>query len=199
MPRMLQTGINTLGSAAVASVSAASKLSMFLACPFDAIGSAMATYTGQNVGAGKIERIGQGLKASVLIGITYSILIFLVMLFSAKYWMLLFINASETEIIHNAVLFILANSGFYIALVFVNAVRFTIQGAGFSGLAILAGVMEMIARAIIGVIMVPYLGFASVCFASPLAWIMADCFLIPAYCHVIRKLKQRRAQGVPNM
>ena len=126
-------------------------------------------------------------------------LIFLVMLFSAKYWMLLFINASETEIIHNAVLFILANSGFYIALVFVNAVRFTIQGAGFSGLAILAGVMEMIARAIIGVIMVPYLGFASVCFASPLAWIMADCFLIPAYCHVIRKLKQRRAQGVPNM
>mgnify|MGYP000762048796 CR=1 FL=1 len=125
--------------------------------------------------------------------------IFLVMLFSAKYWMLLFINASETEIIHNAVLFILANSGFYIALVFVNAVRFTIQGAGFSGLAILAGVMEMIARAIIGVIMVPYLGFASVCFASPLAWIMADCFLIPAYCHVIRKLKQRRAQGVPNM
>ena len=196
---VLQTGINTLGSAAVASVSAASKLSMFLACPFDAIGSAMATYTGQNVGAGKIERIGQGLKASVLIGITYSILIFLVMLFSAKYWMLLFINASETEIIHNAVLFILANSGFYIALVFVNAVRFTIQGAGFSGLAILAGVMEMIARAIIGVIMVPYLGFASVCFASPLAWIMADCFLIPAYCHVIRKLKQRRAQGVPNM
>ena len=196
---VLQTGINTLGSAAVASVSAAAKLSMFLACPFDAIGSAMATYTGQNVGAGKIERIGQGLKASVLIGITYSILIFLVMLFSAKYWMLLFINASETEIIHNAVLFILANSGFYIALVFVNAVRFTIQGAGFSGLAILAGVMEMIARAIIGVIMVPYLGFASVCFASPLAWIMADCFLIPAYCHVIRKLKQRRAQGVPNM
>lgn len=78
---VLQTGINTLGSAAVASVSAASKLSMFLACPFDAIGSAMATYTGQNVGAGKIERIGQGLKASVLIGITYSILIFLFMLF----------------------------------------------------------------------------------------------------------------------
>ena len=169
---------------------------MFLACPFDAIGSAMATYTGQNVGAGKIDRIGQGLKAAVLIGISYSVMIFLIMLFTAKYWMLLFINASETDIIHNAVLFILANSGFYIALVFVNAVRFTIQGAGFSGLAILAGVMEMIARAVIGVIMVPYLGFASVCFASPLAWVMADCFLLPAYCHVIKKLKQRAAQNV---
>ena len=196
---VMQSANNGLGSVYVSAFTAAMKIKQFMMCPFDAIGSAMATYTGQNVGAGKIERIGQGLKASVLIGITYSILIFLVMLFSAKYWMLLFINASETEIIHNAVLFILANSGFYIALVFVNAVRFTIQGAGFSGLAILAGVMEMIARAIIGVIMVPYLGFASVCFASPLAWIMADCFLIPAYCHVIRKLKQRRAQGVPNM
>lgn len=82
--------------------------------------------------------------------------------------MLLFINASETEIIHNAVLFILANSGFYIALVFVNAVRFTIQGAGFSGLAILAGVMEMIARAIIGVIMVPYLD--SQAYVLPVLW-----------------------------
>ena len=196
---VMQSANNGLGSVCVSGFTAGMRIKQFTMCPFDAIGSAMATYTGQNVGAGKIERIGQGLKASVLIGITYSILIFLVMLFSAKYWMLLFINASETEIIHNAVLFILANSGFYIALVFVNAVRFTIQGAGFSGLAILAGVMEMIARAIIGVIMVPYLGFASVCFASPLAWIMADCFLIPAYCHVIRKLKQRRAQGVPNM
>lgn len=188
---LLQTGINTLGSAAVASVSAASKLSLFLGCPFDALGSSMATYTGQNVGAGKLERIGEGLKAAVFIGMVYAAIVFLLMLFTAKYWMLLFVNSSETAIIGDAVRFILANSGFYAALVIVNTFRFTIQGAGFSGFAILAGVMEMFARAIIGVVLVPYLGFASVCFASPLAWIMADSFLIPAYRHVMHKLASR--------
>ena len=173
---VLQTGINTLGSAAVASVSAASKLSMFLACPFDAIGSAMATYTGQNVGAGKIERIGQGIKG--IRSDRYHILDpdFPGHAFSAKYWMLLFINASETEIIHNAVLFILANSGFYITLVLSMRFALPFREQDSAVWQSLAGVMEMIARAIIGVIMVPYLGFASVCFASPLAWIMADCF-----------------------
>lgn len=196
---ILQTGINSLGSAAVASVSAASKLSMFLACPFDALGSCMATYTGQNVGARRLERIGQGLKAAVRIGMIYAVLVFIVMLFTAKYCMLLFVRASETAIINDAVRFILTNSGFYVALVIVNTFRFTIQGAGFSGFAILAGVMEMVARAVIGVVMVPYLGFSSVCFASPLAWIMADIFLIPAYCNVMKKLREHRYGFLKNV
>ena len=196
---ILQTGINSLGSAAVASVSAASKLSMFLACPFDALGSCMATYTGQNVGARRLERIGQGLKAAVRIGMIYAVLVFIVMLFTAKYCMLLFVRASETAIINDAVRFILTNSGFYVALVIVNTFRFTIQGAGFSGFAILAGVMEMVARAVIGVVMVPYLGFSSVCFASPLAWIMADIFLIPAYRNVMKKLREHRYGFLKNV
>ena len=54
---ILQSAVNGLGSGAVAAVTAGSKVSMFLVCPFDAMGSTMATYGGQNIGAGQLERI----------------------------------------------------------------------------------------------------------------------------------------------
>ena len=59
---------------------------------------------------------------------------------------------------------------------------------GFSDFAIIAGVLEMIARILAGVILIPALGFTGACLASPLAWIFADAFLIPAYFHCKRTL-----------
>ena len=58
---ILQTAVNGLGSTAVASVTAAGKISMFCCCPFDALGSTMATYAGQNVGAKKMDRVNTGI------------------------------------------------------------------------------------------------------------------------------------------
>ena len=79
------------------------------------------------------------------------------------------------------------NALFYIPLLFVNLLRFTIQGMGYSELAVLAGVMEMVARAVFGLCLVPWLGFSAVCFASPAAWVMADLFLFPAYYSCMKK------------
>lgn len=62
---ILQTAVNGLGSIAVASMTAASRISMFMVCPFDALGSTMATYSGQNVGAAKFERVKKGLYFSL--------------------------------------------------------------------------------------------------------------------------------------
>lgn len=187
---ILQTAVNTLGSVAVASVTASSKVSMFFCCPFDAMGSTMATYGGQNVGAKKLDRIGKGLMACSILGIVYSLCAFVVMYFFGGRLATLFINSGETEILENARLMLIVNSAFYIPLAFVNIVRFLIQGMGFSTFAILAGVFEMIARGIAGLVLVPHFGFHGACFANPLAWIFADIFLIPAYIHVLRKLQR---------
>jgi hypothetical protein len=59
-----------------------------------------------------------------------------------------------------------------------------------------AGVFEMIARAIAGFALVPIIGFTGTCLGNPIAWIMADAFLIPAYFHVSKVLHQRKATGV---
>ena len=188
---ILQTAANTLGSAAVAAMTAGGKIGNFLACPFDAMGSTMATYGGQNVGAGKLDRLGKGLKACVTLGVGYSVIAFLIAVFFGGPLAQLFVDGGKAEIIANVRAFLLWNTAFYIPLALVNIVRFLIQGMGFPKFAILAGVFEMIARSLAGFGLVPIIGFTGVCLGSPIAWLMADAFLIPAYFHVSKVLQKR--------
>ena len=189
---ILQTSVNTLGALAVASVTAAGRGNMFFTCPFEAMGSTMATYGGQNVGAKKLERLGQGLKSCTLLGVGYALLAFGVMYLFGDNLASLFVETGDAavgaEILANARLFLTVNSAFYIPLAMVNIFRLMIQGMGFSTFAILAGVFEMAARSLVGLALVPRIGFLGVCFSNPLAWISATAFLVPAYCHVRRKL-----------
>ena len=187
---ILQTSVNHLGSAVVAAVAAASKISAFLCCPFDALGSTMATYAGQNVGARKLDRISKGIKSSLIIGSVYAIIALVISSFFGRSVALIFIDSNEVEILSEVVKFLIIVASFYIPLCFVNVVRFTIQGMGYSTFAILAGVCEMIARTLCGFVMVPIFGYIAVCLASPFAWICADAFLIPAYKIVLKKLKK---------
>lgn len=187
---ILQSAVNTLGSNAVASMTAGSKIGMFFCCPFDALGSTMATYGGQNVGAKKMDRIKEGLKACSLLGIGYSVFAFVVLFFTGEHLAMFFVESAAADVIANVQTFLLINSACYIPLAFVNIVRFLIQGMGYSKFAILAGVFEMAARALVGFVFVPMFGFAAACFASPVAWIFADIFLFPAFFHVFKKTKK---------
>ena len=189
---ILQTAVNTLGSGAVAAMTAGSRISMFMVCPFDALGSTMATYGGQNVGAGKYDRLASGMKSAIILAAVYSAAILVVIIFLARPLIYLFIDPSDsaniTQVVAQARQFLITNTCFYMLLSLVNIVRFLIQGMGFSGFAVFAGVFEMIARALIGLIFVPIFGFTAACFASPLAWLFADCFLLPAFFHCRKKL-----------
>ena len=187
---ILQTAVNGLGSLYVAAISAGNKLTLFFTCPFEALGATMATWAGQNVGAGKIDRVKEGVKYALLIGCVYAVAAFIILTLFSKYLALLFLDADEVSTIGNVSLFLFGNSLFYIALVFVNVVRFSIQGMGFSTFAILAGVFEMFARTFAGMCLVPIFGYPAACFASPMAWIAADIFLVPAFLHCIKKLKK---------
>lgn len=181
---ILQSAVNGIGSDAVASVTAANKLAMLIMCPFDAMGSTMATYGGQNVGAGRLERVDQGLKSCSLLGLLYSIVAVCIVYAAGDKMLLLFLDAGETAILGNSYTFMRISVLFYFPLALVNIVRFLIQGMGYSKLAVFAGAFEMLARGLAGFVLVPCFGFIAVCFANPLAWIMADLFLIPAYFHV---------------
>ena len=188
---ILQAAVNTLGSTYVAAMTAGSKMFNFTCCPFDALGSTMATYAGQNVGAAKIKRLGQGVRSAMIIGSVYSVLSLIALYFTTDYIALLFVNASETTIIALTRQFILASACFYIPLTGVNVVRFCIQGMGFSVFAISAGILEMIGRAFAAIILIPNIGFMGACLASPIAWIAADAFLFPAFIHCAKKLNAR--------
>ena len=156
----------------------------------------MATYGGQNLGAGRLDRIHKGLKSCLVMGCIYSVLVFIILWFFGRALSMLFLDSSETEILDGAREFLVLNSAFYIPLAFVNIVRFMIQGIGFSKLALFAGVFEMIARSAVSLLLVPVFGYMAICLASPAAWIMADCFLIPAYFYAMRTLKKAMPDAV---
>ena len=117
---ILQSAVNTLGSNAVASMTAGSKIGMFFCCPYDALGSTMATYGGQNVGAKKLDRLSGGLKAAGILGIGYSILAFVVLWLCGNQLAMFFVESAQAEVIANVRLFLVCNSAFYIPLAFVN-------------------------------------------------------------------------------
>lgn len=190
---ILQVAVNSLGSMAVAAITAGGKISMFFACPFDAMGATMATYAGQNTGAGKLDRITDGIKACSIIAVIYSIAALIILVLFGEQISLLFVDAAETEVIRNSAIMLKWTAVFFIPLAYVNIVRFTIQGMGFGNLAMIAGVCEMIARGMVGFILVPMFGYIAACFAGPVAWLMADAFLIPAYFYVLGKLKKEIA------
>ncbi len=199
---ILQSAVNGIDSNAVAAVTAGSKVSMLLVCPFDALGSTMATYGGQNVGAGDLDRVDRGLKDCTKLGFLYSLIALGAVFLFGKQLLLLFLEAEEEQIIANAYYFMRISALFYFPLALVNIVRFLIQGMGFSKLAVFAGAFEMLARGLAGFLLVPVFGFVAVCLASPLAWIFADAFLIPAFFHVRKKMAallngQNEAAGTP--
>lgn len=197
---LLQTAVNGLGANAMAAVTAGSKVYMLCACPYDAIGTTAATYAGQNLGAGKPERVHQGVRACTVLGVAYAAGIFLAMYFWGSQLCLMFLDTKDAAAVAAigtlSRQFLLTNLVFFVPLLFVNLLRFTIQGLGFSEFAVFAGVFEMVARGVFGLCLVPWLGFPAVCFASPAAWVMADLFLFPAYyaCMKKRGYKFEKAQ-----
>lgn len=194
---MLQSANNALGTACVAAFTAAMRIKMFFMCPLESLGIAMATYTGQNYGAGKPERIWMGVKASALMMIIYWTFTFCILMLGARTFALLFVEASELEILKDTELFLHISVSFFPVLGLLCILRYTIQGAGYTNLAMLSGVSEMIARVLVSLYAVPAFGYLAVCFGDPTAWIAAVLFLVPAFIFVYRRLlRVRREQGV---
>lgn len=185
---VLTTAVNGLGSSYVAAQTAAGRVGNFFCTPYDALGSTMATYGGQNVGARKLDRLNKGMFSASLVGVIYSLCALVIMIFFGRSLAALFVSGAEGALIlDSARLFLVVNAAFYVPLTFVNVVRFLIQGMGYSALAILSGVFEMIGRIIAAVVLIPILGYLGACFASPIAWVLADCFLLPAYFYVRKR------------
>ena len=191
---MLQSANNALGTACVAAFTAAMRIKMFFMCPLESLGIAMATYTGQNYGAGKPERIWMGVKVSALMMIIYWAFTFCVLMVGARTFALLFVEASELEILKDTELFLHISVSFFPVLGLLCILRYTIQGAGYTNLAMLSGVSEMIARVLVSLYAVPTFGYLAVCFGDPTAWIAAVLFLVPAFIFVYRRLLRMRRE-----
>ena len=190
---ILQKAVNNLGTDIIAGVSAASKVQTLVMSPMDAFGVSMATFAGQNYGARRLDRVRRATKEVTLMLWVYSAIAFCIFFFGANYIVLMFVDPSETKIIDLVHQFVTINGLFYPVLSLIYVYRNTLQGVGFSKAAMLAGLFELIARTVMGLFVVPKLGYTAVCFAHPTAWIMADSILIPLYLHLLSEKRPHHA------
>ena len=188
---LLQSAVNALGTVYVNAAALSGKLYQMLACPYDALGTTMATYAGQNTGAGQPARIRRGLGAAMLISAVCSAGFFLAARYFTPQMCALFLSDPQPGVVALAQQQLLAFALASFLLAGVNVYRFALQGIGYSYLAIISGVIEMLARALAALAVVPALGFTGVCLASPAAWVFADCFLVPACYLCLGRLKKR--------
>ncbi len=184
---MLQSSVNVLGTMYVTATTAGNKVSLFLCCPLEAIGNTMATFGGQNVGAKKWNRLAQGLKSACLLALGYCAFALVVALLFGKQLVMLFLDEASAYLLPLSMQMLLTLVCCYVFLAAIFIFRNYIQGMGFSPMATFAGVMEMVARAGVS-FLVPMFGYSIACFASPVAWVAADIFLVPAYFYCVKKL-----------
>ena len=186
---ILQTAVNSLGSAAVAAIGAGSKVYMVFTCPFDAIGATTATWCGQNLGARRIDRVRSGIRVSFMVMTGYALAAVLAVHAFGEPLIRLFIADADAAIIANALKFLRTVVAFFIPLMSIFIFRNALQGLGFSRVAMFAGLFELIGRAFVAFALVGPYGFSGAILANPAAWIMANVLLIPAYLHAVRRLE----------
>lgn len=190
---MLQSAVNMLGSLYVSAYTAALKVNQLAMCPFDAFATAASTFGSQNLGAGQFARIRKGLFDSVLIATIYGVAIGIVLVLAGSKIALLFVDSGETVVLGYAQQMLNFSGYFFWLLAFLNCIRMTIQGLGYSVIAMLAGCSELVARGVMALAVIPVLGFPGVCMTNPLAWLAANCVVIPVFFAIMRRIERHAA------
>ena len=188
---MVQSALNILGSYAVAAFTAGNKIENIFTQAYVAIGTTMATYNAQNIGARKLDRVRQGFNSAHIIGITYAIVTGVIIFFFGKYLSYLFISDNAAEVIPMVDTYVKCVAVFFIPLHFVNALRNGIQGMGYGLLPMLAGVAELAGRGITAMVAAAHKSYFGACMASPMAWVLAGGLLIIMYFYVMKDMKRR--------
>lgn len=197
---IIQTALNNFGSQTVGAYTTASKIDMIASQPLVSIGVALATFTAQNYGAKNFARIKEGLKQGLILTAIFSVVGLLFILALRIPLLKLFVDADYRLIEKEASLYLYINAGCYFLLGLVFVYRNALQGMGQSVITMLAGVSELVMRALAAFLFANLWGYMGVCLANPIAWLGADIFLVLTF-HILiyKKLHQRESNLLPEM
>ena len=188
----VQAALNVFGSIVIASYTAASKALQLVMQPAITFGVTMATYCGQNLGAKEYGRIKEGVNECTKISIITSIIAGAVLIFLGKYFVMMFISNPDAEILKYAQQVLDISAIFFIPLGLIFIYRNALQGIGDSFVPMMAGVYELVARAIVAFTLPRYLYFIGICLADPVAWFAA---VIPLGITYFRRIKSLLKHG----
>lgn len=184
---VMQNAINSLGSLAVAGQTAGEKIRQMFTLPMESVGMAMATYVGQNYGAGRIDRIKNGIKSGLAIQALYCVFAWTAIFFLKGAFVHLVLGDGSPEVTAMAIQYLTIMSALFIIHGSLMIFRNTLQGLGYSVHAVLSGVGELFGRSFGGFLAVAGFGYTAVCFANPIAWGTALLYCI----FMVRRMLKR--------
>lgn len=193
-----QAALNTLGTPAVTAYTAASKIDNLATQSMFALGATMATYCGQNYGAGEYGRIKKGVNGGLLLSAVFTAIGAVFAVFTAKPLTVFFIPDATAEILGYAQVFLNYQAIFYIFLAVLLVYRNSLQGMSRSGITVIAGVIELAMRVAVAFSLVKFWGFTGLSLSNPIAWVGAVIFLVITYYTVIRKYRNAGAGVAKN-
>ncbi len=185
----MQTVVNSLGTAAVAGYTAASKADQLSVLVNNAMMTAISNYVAQNFGAGRIDRISQGVRASLIQTESFNLIMCIGILLLRHPIVKLFLTNPTTEIYYYSDMYLTVVAPCYFILGLLAVYRTSIQSMQNGTTPFAACMIELVMRIAATVGLSGLIGYLSVCIASPLAWIGAIALLIPVYYKMMRKSK----------
>ena len=187
---VLQAAVNSLGSITVAALTAASKVEQLAMQPFKTLGMTMVTYTGQNLGAGKPDRIKSGVRTGMLICVFCAVISGFGLYFYGGELSGFFVSASQESaaVITDAKTYLNTVILYFIPLGAIFVYRNSLQGMGEGLITMLAGIIELVSRTAVALFFTASLGYTAICYASPAAWVSAGVFLVIVYVIKMNKM-----------
>ena len=184
---ILQGAINSLGSEIMAAHVAGRRVLDLLMIMIFTFGFSMTTYVSQNMGAGRLDRVKQGVKAATLIVTAISITLVLICLIISRPVVTWIASTDNMNIIDNGVMYCRTGVYFFVALGPLFVLRCTLQGMGHKIIPLYSSVMELTIKVLSASILVPAIGYLGVALTEPISWVLMTTMLFFMYIHYIKK------------
>ena len=192
---ILQTAINGFGSNVIAGFTAAGRVEQVLNIPMSGLGVGTMTFVSQNYGAGNYDRIIKSVKKIFVLDICVSVVCSIILVNVGPSVVKLFMTDYNSDIMFAANHYLRAIAQCYSLVAVLFVFRNTLQGLGFTYSNAIAGAGELLGRIAVALILTPYLGFDAVCYAGPVAWLLADIPLVVIYLVKQKKFKKLALRG----
>lgn len=184
---MLQSAINTFGTTVIVAHTAARKVFEIMSLPMSVLGSAMATYCGQNYGAKRFDRIRQGIRASLLIAAIWSVAVFIIC-HTVEGALIRFVaSTTDAEVIYWGSMYLKVDMSFIVVCGVIVILRNSMQGFGDRVIPVFSSCIELAGKIIFAFVFAPMFAYWSIIWAEPVVWI---AMVIPLIVKVVHTLKE---------
>ncbi len=188
---ILQGAVNSLGTSTITAHTAARKIDDIFMLPLSTASMSASTFTSQNFGAGKMDRVKKGIKYSILIAFAWSAFSVLVVLLFRRPLIVALTGTTDKTVISTASQYIIWNVSFFFVLSVLIILRSSLQGVGRKLVPVSGSVMELLLKVLASLVIAPQLGYFGICILEPVIWLVCSLMVIADYIVFIRQQEKK--------